>query len=195
VVGAILAAWGIAGAPRRGLRAGGAVVAAVALAYAAVEGLDRRWLVLRDDTVALDLPPADGVEVPPRQAQVLEAAVAEIGRRTAPGEPIYVATRRADLVTAGFPLLYVLAGRPNPTRYDIAAPGVLTSAPVQQEIVGDLERTRTRVVVQETDRRTAAREPNAAGRSSGVRILDDYLARAYAPAARFGSLRLLVRRP
>ena len=49
--------------------------------------------------------------------------------------PIYVAARRADLVTSGHPLLYVLADRANPTRYDIPAPGVVTSAPVQREIV------------------------------------------------------------
>jgi hypothetical protein len=195
VVGAVLAAWALAEGAGRGLRAAGAVLAAAALLYAAVEGADRRWLVLRDDTVALDLPVADGVRVPPRQAPVLEAAVAEIDRRVAPGAPIYVATRRADLVTAGNPLLYVLARRPNPTPYDIAAPGVITSARVQREVVADLERTATPLVIRDTGPRTAAREPNAAGRSSGVRILDAYLARRYAPVARFGSLRLLARRP
>ena len=35
-------------------------------------------------------------------------------RRLAAGEPIYVTARRGDLVTAGHPLLYVLAGRPEP---------------------------------------------------------------------------------
>ena len=58
-----------------------------------------------------------------------------IQRRVPPGEPIYVAPARSDLVTSGNPLLYVLADRPNPTRYDIQAPGVVTSAPVQREIV------------------------------------------------------------
>ena len=45
-----------------------------------------------------------------------------------------------------------------------------------------------------TDPVTAAAEPNAAGRSSGVRLLDDYLARSYRPAGRIGSFRLLERR-
>ena len=82
-------------------------------------------------------------------------------------------------MTSGHPLLYVLAGRENPTRYDIPAPGVVTSAPVQREIIRDLERTRTPMVVRWTDPVTAAAEPNAAGRSSGVRLLDEYLARSY----------------
>ena len=92
------------------------------------------------------------------------------------------------------PLFYVLALRNNPTRYDIAAPGVVTSAPVQREIVRDLVRTRP-LVVRWTAPATAVHEPNRAGRSSGVRILDDYLARAYALERRFGDYLLLTPRP
>jgi hypothetical protein len=186
VLVAILAAWSLDTAV---LRRVPAALACFALVYAIAEGLDRRALVLREDTVALDLPVADGVRVPPRQAAELEGVVARLG----PG-PIYVATRRADLVTSGHPLLYVLAQRANPTRYDIPAPGVLTSAPVQREIVRDLQRARPRTVVRWTDPITAAPEDNAAGRSSGVRLLDDYLARAYRPAGRVGSFLLLERR-
>jgi hypothetical protein len=102
-----------------------------------------------------------------------------------PGEPIYVATRRSDLITSGNPLLYVLAERPNATRYDIAAPGVVTSAPVQREIVGELRRKRP-LVVRWTAPITAEPEPNRAGESSGVRILDDYLASEYRQVAKLG---------
>jgi hypothetical protein len=187
VLVAILAAWALS-APRV-LRGVPALLAGLALVYAIAEGLDRRSLVAREDTVRLDLPVADGVRVPPRRAAELEQLVARL-----PSGPLYVATRRADLVTSGFPLLYVLARRENPTRYDIPAPGVVTSAPVQREIVADLERTRTPAVVRWTDPITAAPEENAAGRSSGVRVLDDYLARAYRPAGRVGSFLLLERR-
>ena len=41
---------------------------------------------------------------------------------------------------------------------------------------------------------SAAPEPNAAGRSSGVRILDAYLAERYAPAAEAGAFAVLARR-
>jgi hypothetical protein len=183
---AILGAWAL---DARVLRRIPAALAGLALLYAVAEGLDRRLLVLREDTVKLDLPVADGVRVPPRQAAELEGVVA----RLAPG-PIYVATRRSDLVTSGIPLLYALAQRANPTRYDIPAPGVVTSAPVQRELVRDLERARPRSVVRWTDPITAAPEDNAAGRSSGVTVLDDYLARAYRPAGRVGSFLLLERR-
>ena len=190
VMVAILSAWALAERPRL-LRGVPAALTGLALAFAIAEGLDRRWLVLREDTVALDLPVADGVRVPPRQAAQLEAVV----RGLPPRGPIYIATRRSDLVTSGHPLLYVLAGRENPTRYDIPAPGVLTSVPVQREIVSNLERTRTRMVVRWIDPVTARAEPNAAGRSSGVRVLDEYLARSYREVERAGSFRLLARRP
>ena len=183
VLVAILAAWSISAS-----RALPALLAAAALIYAIAEGLDRRSLVAREDTVALDLPVADGVRVAPRRADELEQLVARL-----PPGPLYVATRRSDLVTSGFPLLYVLAQRDNPTRYDIPAPGVVTSEPVQREIVADLERAKP-VVVRWLDPVTALPEENAAGRSSGVTVLDDYLARAYRPAGRVGSFLLLERR-
>jgi hypothetical protein len=185
VMFAVLAAWALA---RWSVAA---LVVAVALGFVVVEGADRRWLALREDTV----PVADGVRAPRAEAAELKQTVSAIQRAVPPGEPIYVAPQRADQVTAGYPLLYVLADRPNPTRYDIAAPGVVTSAPVQREIIGDLERTRPRVVVRWESPLSAAPEPNAAGRSSGVRLLDDYLARAYAPGPRYGTLRMLARRP
>ena len=49
---------------------------------------------------------------------------------TAPGEPIFVTDPRTDRVTAGDPLLYVITGHPNATRYDVMQPGVVTTAPV-----------------------------------------------------------------
>jgi hypothetical protein len=178
--------------PRAAAVAG--AVAVAALAFAVVEGADRVWLVLRGGGTPLALGVADGVRVPAAQARALEATVRTIRARVPPGEPIYVLPRRSDLVTAGDPLLYLLADRPNPTRYDIEAPGVVTSAPVQREIVRDLERARPRVIVRDTSPATAAREPNKAGESSGVTLLDDYVARAYRPLERHGPLVVLVRR-
>ena len=120
--------------------------------------------------------------------------VTDVRQRVPAGHPIYVLGRRADITTAGAPLFYVLAGRPNPTRWDIAAPGVMTGAPVQRAIVARLRATRPAALVRWTSPLTAAREPNAAGRSSGVRLLDAYVARAYRPAARYGEWLVLVPR-
>jgi hypothetical protein len=198
VMVAVLGSWVIADrsgyARVRPVRVAAVGAAALALGYATVEGADRRWLELRADRVALDVPAADGVRVRRDTARQLERIVRYVQRHTRPGEPIYVATRRADLVTAGAPLLYVLAERPNPTRYDIAAPGVVTTEPVQREIVDDLERARVRTAVRWTDPVSAAPEPNKAGESSGVTLLDDYLANRYRRVRSFGDYVVLQRR-
>jgi hypothetical protein len=66
---------------------------------------------------------------------------------------------------------------------------------VQNEIVGDLERTRTPIVVRYLSPVTTTPEPNRAGESSGVTVLDRYLSQAYRPAARFGYYLILERKP
>ena len=198
VMVAVLATWAIAERHEEArvhpLRIVALGLAVLAVAYATVEGLDRRWLEARADRVALDVPVADGVRVRKDTARQLERVVGYVRRHTRPGDPIYVATRRADLVTAGAPLLYVLAERPNPTRYDIAAPGVVTTESVQREIARDLERKRVRTVVRWTSPASAAPEPNKAGESSGVTLLDDYLAGAYRRVRSFGDYVVLERR-
>jgi hypothetical protein len=173
----------------------GAAAAALGLAWALAEGLDRRVRGVTDeDTVALDLPAADGVRARAPRALALERAAGFIRERVPPGDPIYVATKRSDLITSGNPLLYVLADRPNATRYDIAAPGVVTSAPVQREIVGDLRRKRP-LVVRWIAPITAEPEPNRAGRSSGVTILDEFIEREYRQVAKLGYYVMLEPRP
>jgi hypothetical protein len=192
---AVLGAWAIAGpwagrawtrGARNALVTTGAAAAALGFAWALAEGIDRRVRGVEDDSVAVHLPIADGVRARPMRALALERPARYIRAHVPSGDPIYVATARSDLVTSGNPALYVLAGRPNPTRYDIAAPGVVTSAPVQREIVRDLQRARPRLVVRWIAPITAAHEPNRAGRSSGVRILDRYIDGSYRQVARFG---------
>jgi hypothetical protein len=198
VMVAVLGSWAVAerAEPARGgaARAVAVVAAGFAIGYAVVEGLDRRWLELRADRAELRLPVADGVRVARSERAPLERAVNWVRSHTRPREPIYVATKRSDLVTSGAPILYVLADRPNPTRYDIAAPGVVTSAPVQEEIVRDLEANGVRTVVRWTDPLSAAHEPNRAGESTGVTVLDDYLASTYRRVARYGDYVVLGRR-
>jgi hypothetical protein len=174
------------GRGRRALALAATAAATLGFAWALAEGLDRRVRGLTDeDTVALDLPVADGVRARPQRALALERAARYVREHVPEGEPIYVTTKRSDLVTSGNPLLYVLAERRNATRYDIAAPGVVTSAPVQREIVADLRRERP-LVVRWIAPITAEPEPNRAGESSGVRILDDYLEREYRQVVKLG---------
>jgi hypothetical protein len=131
----------------------------------------------------LRLDVADGVRVEPADAATLPRAVAQVRELVPPGEPIYVVTRRSDLVRIGNPLFYVLAGRPNAMDTDF---DLQTSAGEQSWIVEQLSARPPRVIVRWTDPDSARREPNERGEPSGSRLLDEYLARAYRERARFG---------
>ena len=73
-------------------------------------------------------------------------------------------------------------------------PGVVTTAKVQREMVRDLRRARPLLVVRWLSPVASQPEPDGAGRSSGVRILDRYLAAGYVRDRRFGYYEVLVRR-
>lgn len=195
VMVAVLGAWAIARREQAAPSRVAAIACAAALVFVAVVGADRRVRVLTEENSAIASPVADGVRAGDQHDDGLNGVLRFLRARTAPGEPIYVAPRRADLVTAGNPLLYVLADRPNPTAYDIHAPGVVTTEPVQREIVDDLDRAGVRYVVRDTSPVTAAPEDSRAGESTGVTLFDDWLARGYAPVARFGPFVVYERRP
>jgi hypothetical protein len=186
-----VAAWGIRSAGRAARAA--AVAAACVLALLLAYGLSNRLsaLFLPPELAALDVPAADGVRVPPREAAALERVVAAVQTRVPPGEPIYVAPRRSDLVSFENPMLYVLTERPNPLRRDVT---LFTGAAVQRRIVRALERARPALVVRWTDPLSSKREPNRRGRPTGSRLLDDYLASRYRPIERLYHHVLLERR-
>ena len=131
----------------------------------------------------LHLDVADGVKAEPADAEALPRAVATVRELVPAGEPIYVVTLRSDLVRIGNPLFYVLADRPNlmDTDFDLQ-----TSAADQTEIVERLEAEPPKAIVRWTDPDSARAEDNKRGESSGSRILDEYLARAYRERASFG---------
>jgi hypothetical protein len=154
------------------------------LALIALHGLERRaGQVLHPPALAAI---ADGVKTSPADARALHALLPRIQALAPPGTPIFVAPPRFDRVRVGDPLLYVLADRPNPTRYDVLQPGVVTTARVQREMVRNLRRARPPVLVRWVDPRARATEPNGSSRSSGVTVLDDYLHATYGRPRRFG---------
>jgi hypothetical protein len=175
---------------------GWAIGLVAALGLIALHGLDRKAVELAHppDLVALRAPAADGVRVAPAEARALGALIPYVKARMPPGEPVFVANPRHDLVNVGNPLLYVLLDRPNPTRYDVLQPGVVTARTAQAEMRAALERSRPALVVRWTSPLADERDPNGAGRSSGVHLLDRYLARAYRAGPRFGDYRVLRRR-
>jgi hypothetical protein len=166
------------------------IAALVALALIAFHGLERRagQALHPPDLASVPSPVADGVKTTTEDADALKKLLPRLNA------PIFVAPPRFDKVRVGNPLLYVLAGRPNPTRYDVIQPGVVTTAKNQREMVDDLEKARPPLLVRWVDERASATEPNGSSRSSGVHLLDRYLARTYGQPERFGAYVLLKRR-
>ncbi len=133
-------------------------------------------------------------DVTGRRGRAARACCASFARRVPPGRPVLVAPPRFDRVRVGDPLLGVLLQRPNPTRYDVMQPGLVTTAKVQREMARDLVRSRAPVVVRWLAPTAREREPNGSARSSGVRLLDRTIAARYRPLARYGDYLILVRR-
>ena len=102
-----------------------------------------------------------------------------------------MATLRSDHVRLDNPLLYVLAERDNVYDKDF---GDLATRRSQDEIVAALRRRRPGAVVRWTNPTTAKNEPNAGGRSTGVRTLDRYLSARYRLLERNGFYEVLVPR-
>ena len=136
------------------------------------------------------LPGVPGIRVPPDEAEALPRLVAAVQREVPPGEPVYVAPRRSDLVTLTDPLVHFLVRRPNVLRRD----ALLQAEPEEQErIVAALRRERP-PVIRWLDPISSRPEPNERGRRSGSRALDEYLAAEYRPQARYGEYEILVPR-
>ena len=148
-------------------------------------------LLLPPDLEPVHLAGVPGIRVPPAEAAALPRMVARVQELVPPGEPIYVAPRRSDLVTISDPLIHFLVRRPNVLSRDVS----VQALPREQALtVAALRRARPKAVVRWTDPASSRPEPNRRGRPSGSRELDEYLASAYRLDARYGAYDVLVPR-
>ena len=167
--------------------------AAVGLALIALAGTANRLsaLILPPDLAPVHLAGVPGIRVPPSEASALTRLAARVQRLVPPGDPIYVAPRRSDLVTLSDPLVHFLVRRPNVLDRDVT----LQAKPEEQaRIVAALRAARPKAVVRWTDPASSRPEPNLRGRPSGSRALDEYLGTAYRLDSRFGAYEVLVPR-
>jgi hypothetical protein len=195
VVAVLLAGAAVWLARERRAFAGGVLLAlaAAVLSLLALHGSANRLsaLFLPPELERVGLQVTDGVQAPPDEARVLRRVVPYVQARVPPGEPIFVAPRRSDLVRFDNLLFYILADRD--TVLDAGA--TLQALPVEQRrTIAAIERERPRIVVRWTDPLSSQREPNRRGQPSGSRVLDAYLARTYRRVAAFGVYRVLARR-
>ena len=123
-------------------------------------------------------PVADTTIVAPAQtAADLNGLVADIQQRTQPGEPIFVYPTS--------PLVYVLAERPNPTRFDHLNPGAASPEQLDQ-VLADLQHSGTRLVV------ISDFWESVWGPAADNALLEDWIATHYTEVARHGAYRVLM---
>jgi hypothetical protein len=148
-------------------------------------------LLLPPELEPVELAGVPGIRVPPAEAAALPRLVERVQELVPPGEPVYVAPRRSDLVTISDPLIHFLVRRPNVLSRDV---GVQALPREQALTVAALRRARPKAVVRWTDPASSRPEPNRRGRPSGSRALDEYLGSAYRLDARYGAYDVLVPR-
>jgi hypothetical protein len=119
-----------------------------------------------------------GFEVPVQTAADLRAALDAVNADSPAGEPIFVYPTS--------PLVYVLADRPNPTRFDHLNPGAATPAQVD-EVIADLEQANVRVVVVSDFWR------NAWGPAGSDAPVEAWIAQSFQTVADAGGYRVLRR--
>ncbi|MBV9894233.1 MAG: hypothetical protein JO020_08685 [Chloroflexi bacterium] len=154
---------------------------AVAIASLAITAI-LLWPNFSSRIAAVELPRAqvDGVEAPVQTAADIQATVEDIKTRTQAGEPIFVYPTS--------PLLYVLADRPNPTRFDHLNPGAADASQIQT-VMADLQRSNARVAVISDFWQSVWGPPGANG------PLEAFLATQYTEVGRHGAYRVLIMAP
>jgi hypothetical protein len=120
---------------------------------------------------------AAGIQVPESTRADLQGVVAEIQARTQPNEPIFVYPTS--------PLLYALAERPNPTRFDHLNPGAANAHQIDQ-VIGDLAAGSVRLVVISDYWLAAWGDPGPNA------VLEAWLASHFTQVARYGAYRVLM---
>ena len=121
-----------------------------------------------------------------------EAAVQYLLMHTTPGQRIFVGLTRHDKIIQNDVSAYFLTQRLPATKWHHFDPGLQTSEKVQLEMVGDLEKNKPLYIWLESTWNDM-NEPNDSAVSSGVHILDKYIADQYQAVKSFGTITILRR--
>ena len=151
-----------------------------------------QWLVMR---LGLILPPPEArtacTTVPAMGIAKLSPdyvrAVNYLDAYTRPNEPILVGLKRHDIVPGNAMALYFVANRSPATHWAQYDPGQQTRADIQATMIDELKRNSVRWIVRDGSF-DYHNEPNDSSKSSGVKLLDDYIDRNYREVAASGNV-------
>jgi Dolichyl-phosphate-mannose-protein mannosyltransferase len=119
-----------------------------------------------------------------------EAAVHYIQENTTISDSIFVGLLQHERIFVNNVSFYFIANRRPATKWYHFDPGLQTTAPIQRLMIADLLRAKPKYIVLDSDW-DGLREPNESSKSSGVRLLDEFIANKYERVAKFGSLTIL----
>jgi hypothetical protein len=121
-----------------------------------------------------------------RTNEATRETIAYVQQLTSPDDKVFIGLPRHDKIFINDILLYFAMNRKSATKWYEFNPGLQTSAPIQREMVGELERAKPKLIVIEAIG-IDVWEPNDSVFGSGVTVLDDYLRQSFEPIATFGS--------
>jgi hypothetical protein len=119
-------------------------------------------------------------------------AIEFIDNHTRPDQLLYVGLTKHDMIAANDNLFYFAAQRLPATRWSHFDPDLQNREDVQSQMVHELETGAPPYVVLDSEFELA-HEPNDSSVSSGVALLDEYLARRYRHVETFGTMSIWQR--
>lgn len=167
----------------------GILAIVVPAVLAGIQGITSQWnLSLPAGLVTT--PRIAGAATDTATATNYDALITYIKEHTAPNEPIFSGSTRHDLLAGNDVMLYFAAERQAGVRDYSMLPGITTRRDVQQRIVDDLQRNNVQLLVLGDN--GIPQEPNRSRESSGVTLLDEYIAANYRIIRQFGAYFVLV---
>lgn len=167
----------------------GILIIVVPALLAGIQGIASRWNQSLP-AGALTAPRVAGAATDAATAMNYDALITYIKEHTAPNEPIFSGSTRHDLLASNDVLLYFAAERQAGVRDYSMMPGITTRRDVQQRIRDDLQQNNVQLLVLSDN--GIPQEPNRSRDSSGVTLLDDYIAANYRIVQQFGSYFVLA---
>lgn len=111
---------------------------------------------------------------------------------TQPGDTLYVGLPHHDRVYAGDDVTYFATQRLPAVNWDQLDPYLQNMPDIQTQMIQEIEKNRPPYIALDSEFRFS-HEPNGSSLSTGVHLLDDYIAANYSFAARFGEMTILRR--
>jgi hypothetical protein len=122
-----------------------------------------------------------------------EQVTAYLVAHTQPSERIFIGLDRHDRLVSNDLLTYFLSARMPATHWSHFDPDLQTRTDIQMQMIQELEHQDVRYVVLESQYNAVLEQWNDSSRSSGVRVLDDYIRVHYSQVAQFGPISIWLR--